>query len=172
MSTGDWITDGQTGKQYLVLDTDDLVYDVIQQVCHNHGGFLPEPREEEENSFLDSLDTDTFALGMTDRKVEGQWIWDSDGSPVIGMNWIEWSSGVNEPNGGTNQNCALMIRQAEIHEGGHIPDGWADYPCNSSDNLRSLPKNLICQRNPGMWTDLASHVLCIVWMVFTNKPCL
>ena len=71
-----------------MLDIDDLVYEDNQRACHDLGGFLPEPRYEVENQFLDNLQTDTFALGMTDRDVEGQWVWDSDGSPVIWTGWI------------------------------------------------------------------------------------
>ena len=69
-SPGQWITDARTGKQYLVLDTDDIKHDQVQQQCHIHGGFLPEPRDEKDNQFLDSLDTDTFLLGLTDSAVE------------------------------------------------------------------------------------------------------
>ena len=151
MSTANWITDKRTGNQYLVLDIHDLVYDHLQQVCQDHGGFLPEPKDEQENQFLDSLNTDMFTLGMTDRKVEGQWIWESDGSPVSWANWVTWSSGVVEPNGGRRQNCAMVLQQTEGHAGGHRADGWSDYPCQSTPYIRRLRRHLICQRNPGMW---------------------
>ena len=151
MSTGDWITDERTGKQYMIQDTHDLVYDHIQQRCDNLGGFLPEPRDEQENQFLDWLDTDMFALGMTDRKVEGQWVWESDGSPVTWTNWVYWPKYREiEPNGGTYQNCALMLRYSETWADGHKHDGWGDYPCNSSDVVRREKRSLICQK--GMWT--------------------
>ena len=151
MSTGNWVTDERTKKQYLVLETDDLVYDDLQQVCHNHGGFLPEPRDEAENQFLDSLGTEMFTLGMTDRDVEGQWVWDSDGSPVTWKTWVHWTDYGSIPNGGTGKNCALMLRHLQSEWRGHRTDGWADYSCTSDSALKTLPKSLICQKNPGMW---------------------
>ena len=147
------MADESTGKQYLVLDTNHLAHDDLQQECHNLGGFLPEPRNEQENTFLDSLGVDTFVLGMTDRDVEGQWVWESDGSLVSWTRWVQWiasNGGIpQEPDGGAREGCALMMRQTVSHRRGHRPDGWIDFSC---PYLRSLPKNLICQRNPGMCT--------------------
>ena len=137
-----------------MLDTDDLVYDVIQQVCHNHGGFLPEPRDEAENQFLDSLGTDMFMLGMTDRDVEGQWVWDSDGSPVTWKSWVKWSDprAATVPNGGRVENCALMLRQSKSESGGHRSDGWRDADCNSDPHIVVQPISLICEKHPGKLT--------------------
>ena len=144
----DWSTDERTGKQYLVLDTDHFKYDVIQQVCHNHGGFLPEPRDQGENLFLDSLGTEMFALGMSDRLEEGRWVWESDQTPVTGRGWI-W----DEPNGGSSNNCAVMTRTRYSQHAGHRTDGWIDYNCDSREDFgRGTPKSLICQRNTGMCT--------------------
>ena len=125
-----------------MLDTDDLVYDVNQQVCHNHGGFLPEPRDEQENQFLYDLSTKTFTLGMTDRDVEGQWVWSSDGSSVA---WLPWDvsktvTSAAEPNGGSSAGCAIMMRSYAL-------SSWADYPCASTAYFNTQPRSLICQRN-------------------------
>ena len=151
MSPVDWITNERTGKQYLVLDTDDLVHDDNQQVCHSHGGHLPEPRDVTENQFLDSLGTEMFTLGMTDLLVEGQWVWDSDGSPVTWAGWI-----FSEPNGGTGENSALMVRNMYSSYAEHKSDGWIDYGYAKDKKLSSdsNPKSLICQREPGMCTSL------------------
>ena len=152
ISPTDWITDGQTGKQYLVLDlAGDLVYDDNKQACHDLGGFLPEPRDERENQFLDSLCTDMFQLGLTDRDVEGQWVWDSDGSLVTWESWI-W----NEPDGGLNENCMVMARTWQTSKAGHRSEGWIDVLCQSElEYYTNFPKNLICQRNPGEFRDCA-----------------
>ena len=135
----------------MVLDTDDLVYDVIQQVCHNHGGFLPEPRDEAENTFLDSLGTEMFTLGMTDRDVEGQWVWDSDGSLVTWTKWVQYTGSKPSPNGGDVENCALMMRNFNSQADGHTSDSWGDYRCGSTSFWNSKPISLVCQKNPGMW---------------------
>ena len=146
ISPTDWITDGQTGKQYLVLDTDELVYDVNKQTCHNLGAFLPEPRDELENQFLDLLGADTFLLGLTDKVTEGQWVWDSDGSPVTWGSWITWANGGSEPDGGVQQNCMVMARNWQSNEGGHRSEGWMDTNCQSPEIYRDIPKSLVCQR--------------------------
>ena len=132
-----------------MLDTDDLVHDDNQQVCHDLGGFLPEPRDEGENQFLDSLGTGTFVLGLTDRDVEGQWIWDSDGSPVTWKSWIVWHSGLSEPYGGERENCAVMAKQLASDQAGHRSEGWADYPCQSIKYEGQPKPSLVCERPPG-----------------------
>ena len=145
ISPEDWVTDGQTGKQYMVLNTDNFKYDEIQQMCHNHGGFLPEPRDQRENLFLDSLGTEMFVLGMTDRLQEGRWIWESDQTPVTWTGWI-----FTEPNGGSSANCAVMTGTRYSQHEGHRTDGWIDYNCNSREEFgRNTSKSLICQRNIG-----------------------
>ena len=131
-----------------MLDTDDLVHDDLQQVCRYHGGFLPEPKDVSENRFLDNLGTETFALGMTDVEVEGEWVWDSEGSPVT---WVRWSEYNSEPSGGTNNNCALMLRYMFFFEEGYSSDGWRAYRCPSHSFFRNKPRSLICQRNSGKY---------------------
>ena len=153
--TDDWITDARTGKQYMVQDTDDLVYDVNKQACQNLGGFLPEPRDEAENQFLDSLGSHSFMLGLNDKVTEGQWVWDSDGSPVTWKNFIRWSDGDQEPNGGQPEYCVFMLRQYVSSRGGHRTDGWVDYDCKSYASIRAAPTSLVCQRNPGEFADCA-----------------
>ena len=138
-----------------MLEANTLDYQTLTQTCHNHGGFLPEPKNEIENQFLNSLDTEMFPLGMSDNKAEGQWIWASDGSPVTWTSWIEkWSiEGDGEPDGGTEEGCAAMLRNHVAEFPGHRIDGWIDYPCDgvSRKNLVNASKSLICQRNAGMW---------------------
>ena len=127
-----------------------MVHDHLQQVCHSHGGMLPEPRSEGENQFLDNLGSDVFPLGMTDRKVEGQWIWDSDQSPVIYTSWyVGQSLKKAAPKRGTDKNCALMIRRYGGSTTKDNHDDWADYACD--EKLETTPKSLVCQR-PGMCT--------------------
>ena len=134
----------------MVQDIDDLVHDHNQQVCHNLGGFLPEPRDEQENTFLDSLGTSAFLLGMSDRGQEGQWVWDSDGSPVTWTNWDSIDKGglTDEPNNaGRDEHCAKMFKQYRPNT-----DSWNDVKCESTSNIRNGATSLICQRNPGLCT--------------------
>ena len=139
----DWITDPKTKKQYLILSTDNLKYDEVQQVCHNLGAFLPEPRNHDENQFLDDLGSHMFALGMTDKKKEGTWVYETDGAEVTLDSWI-----YNEPNGKRIDNCALMIRDHRDYS--EHTNQWLDYSCSLGSVFGSSPKSVVCQRNTGM----------------------
>ena len=86
---------------------------------------------------------------MTDRDVEGQWVWDSDGSPVSWTRWVNFISSPPDPNGGVQANCAVMLRNQHSDVKGHTFDAWNDLRCGSQE-YRSDPKTLICQKNPGM----------------------
>ena len=138
-----------------MLETNDLVHDDNQQMCQDLGGFLPEPRDEKENQFLDSLDADTFLLGLTDKVSEGHWVWDSDGSPVSWASWLMSLNGIKEPDGGLQQNCVAMIRKWQSHKPGHRSEGWFDIYCPSYEDLKNIPTSLVCQRNPGEFADCA-----------------
>ena len=138
------------------MDTDDLLHDENQQVCHSYGGQLPEPRDEGENKFLDSLGTGAFLLGMTDTETEGQWVWDSDGSEVNWKNWMDWSTDSDEPYRGDEENCVVMAQDMWNNIAGHKSDGWVDVPCDDSGYYigiqhGSKATSLICERNPGLF---------------------
>ena len=150
------MTDERTGKQYLVLDIQDIKYNDNQQVCHNHGGFLPEPRDERENQFLASLDANMFLLGATDKLVEGQWVWDSDGSPVTWKNWVSWTGSYSEPNGKGGENCVVMLQQYAKDRAGYRSEGWADIGCHAL--YSSVPTSVVCQRDPGELTKLSEDI--------------
>ena len=147
-SPAEWMTDERTGKQYLVLNTDSLIYDVIKQVCDNHGGHMAEPRDVLENKFLNALGTGAFMLGMTDTATDGQWVWDSDGSSVGWQNWLSWG----EPNGGENENCVVFAKQLWDNMRGHEIDAWADVRCDWDGYIRSKTVNVICERRTGLFT--------------------
>ena len=106
-----WLTDANTGKQYGVLNTKVFSYEDATKICQDAGGKLPEPRNSEENDFLDNFGTTTkvFFLGLTDTAAEGQWVWTSDDSTVT---WKPWKSG--EPDGGTSENCCAMYKNAQF----------------------------------------------------------
>ena len=128
------------------------MYKDIKKTCHKHGGFLPEPRDQGENQFLTNLTTGIFALGITDKEVEGQWLRDSDRSPVTWFGWVNRTDTRKEPNGGVREDCVVMLRQVETASG--PVDGWGDYDCGSHIVIKGKPQSLICQRKSGMCTQL------------------
>ena len=107
-----------------------------RDICLQHGGILPEPRSSEENEFLNSLNTDLFLLGMSDVETEGTWLWDSDGTPVV---WTNWSP--TDPPGGTDENCAAMLRTL-----GNAGPEWATLLCAYTSAYDEIAKSLICQK--------------------------
>ena len=86
-----------------------------------------------------------FALGITDRDVEGQWVWDSDGSPVTWTRWI-----FSEPTGDAGEDYVLMVRHLYSGMTDHKSEGWLDYDHDAS-SITSNPKSLICQKYKGKW---------------------
>ena len=145
----EWVADPRTGKKYMVLETTTHDHDINQETCRNIGAHLPEPRDEQENLFLDSLGSDTFVLGITDEAVEGQWVFESDGSPLTWFSWMHYTHYPERPNSGRNGNCAVMTRRTEDHLSGHRSQDWNDFSCNSNPYLEELPKSLICQKYTG-----------------------
>ena len=132
-----------------MLGTDSLIHDDLQQVCQNHGGYLPEPKDENENNFLNDLGTGAFLLGMTDTATDGTWVWDSDGTEVTWSLWQPWG----EPNGGDGESCVMMAKSWWDSYGGHNPRAWGDIACDFSAALiNSRSVNLVCERNPGLFT--------------------
>ena len=77
-----WITDPRTNKKYLVMEIGPKNFSESQTICTDLGGYLAEPRDELENSYLDSLTHKTFYLGLTDSAVEGDWQFVSDFTKV------------------------------------------------------------------------------------------
>ena len=145
LSSGNWTTDPSTGKQYLVMDLDgSLSHDRYRDLCAKQGGKLPEPRNEEENNFLVSLDLDMFVLGINDKKVEGRWVYDSDSSPLT---WFYWFNGTrNQFNyrwyEKTNLNCVMMVRTLP---GSLVLSTWSIYRCESK-MFDVFSKQLVCER--------------------------
>ena len=131
-----------------------LVNDVVTDLCAAKEAILPEPRSEAENQFLVDLEGELSPLGMNDDEVEGTWVWNSDGSPVVFNNF---ESG--EGRDGAAENCALLGRH--IEKVGKMTDDWHDVPCESTDWFDSRPtKRLICQR--GRW--MSFKMLCVLGM--------
>ena len=149
ITTVEWVTDPTTGKQYTVLITSTLNLDQNKGTCASYNAILPEPRTEEENDFLDSLDAQLFPLGLNDKEEEGVWRWDSDGSNVTWKYWAEFESFPRDPNGGRTENCVVMIKHSSMFASFQLTSSssWSDVPCIG---LFRTNKNLVCQKVEGM----------------------
>ena len=146
------MTDDATGKQYTVLETSTLNFDENTQTCASYNAILPEPRTEEENDFLNSLDAQLFPLGLTDMAEEGVWRWESDGSLVTWFLWaafLPYGSNVqlSDPNGGRDENCVVMVKHYAHTLRLTSTASWADIACRGK---QISPKNLVCQKKEGM----------------------
>ena len=128
-----WVTDTSSGKQYVDLNTAETSHQKATELCQAVGGRLPQPRNQEENDFLNNMQTIIFFLGMTDTASEGRWVWDSDGSAV---SWTLWKSG--EPDGGSVQNCASMLRNVAAVAGDR--ERWASGGCEKQH------KTAVCEK--------------------------
>ena len=116
------------------LETEVNGHEFATGLCRGVGGMLPEPRNQEENDFLNSWQTDVFYLGMTDWKVEGSWVWDSDTTAV---SWTIWRPPM-EPDGGSSQNCNIMTRNLVPEQAEY----WSSVKC-----MRETFKQLvICEK--------------------------
>ena len=140
-----YVTDPRTKKEYFVRETSTLNHDVNQEICKKNGGILPEPRDEGENLFLDSLGSDKFVLGI--RQVQGHWVFDSDGSEVNWKSWVNWVNNPDPPIG--RGDCIIMLRHHGERFAGHRSQDWSDVPCESNDYLNNLPSSLVCQKYRG-----------------------
>ena len=136
----------------MVKKTTTLDQQANKEVCANYNSILPEPRDAEINDFLDSLDIDTFSLGMT--KTGSSWTWLSDGEVVGWTNWSEM-----DIIGGEGQNCAVMIRRHKQGEPGHDSKAWDDITCDQINNTKTeeWPKSLICQKE-----SMCRHIINIL----------
>ena len=72
--------------------------------CNAIRGMLPQPRNSVQNDFLNTMlgSPGWFFLGLTDRRREGIWMWNSDWDYST-MSWSNFIRG--EPDGGNQQNC-------------------------------------------------------------------
>ena len=60
VSAINWVTDTKSGKQYVRLKTKEAYQDPATKRCQNVGGMLPEPRNSEENDFVDKMAGNTL----------------------------------------------------------------------------------------------------------------
>ena len=88
---------------------------------------LFEPMSKMQNNVVHSLIKEVYGVengnywtGISDREVEGQFVYLSSGAPLAFQHWGEQ---FNEPNGGTNENClSQAIRDNYITKFGSLSD--------------------------------------------------
>jgi len=137
---------GQFGnKSYELLVFDSAIsWYVARQTCEDQGGALVEIFSRKENDFLTSLLTEVdwggfpyqgAWIGLTDEQVEDTWIWNS------GQDTSKFESFPDgqEPNGGTDGNCAAIETARDGRPNGWWNDAWCE-----GDNSIHYPA-LICQ---------------------------
>ena len=99
-----------SGIKYQVYESEgQKSYHQARSFCLKAGGKLPEPRTEYENNYLNSTTLKAFYLSISDEEVEGAWAY-ADGSPIT---WNSWGHDTpwKEPNGGSGENFAIMLKQ-------------------------------------------------------------
>ena len=99
------------------------------------------------------MGTIIFWLGMTDTAAEGQWVWNSDGSPVT---WTIWGRG--EPDGGSSQNCVDMLRNYAINIGEGDKKKWGTGGCESPH-----ARTVVCEKKEKIRKYIVAHLLLITY---------
>ena len=108
------------------------------RICANNGGFLPEPRSEQENNFLRELTNLAFWLGAI--RISGnEYNWLSDGTKVVYTNWIEGA----QPT--TNDCVSSQVRHQNV-------GNWWSSPCTDHCDGDVTSCNVVCQRNDGKYS--------------------
>jgi hypothetical protein len=95
-----------------------LTWDNAKTVCAGYGATLATIEDATEDSYVYStysLGQDLW-LGYNDKAVDGTFVWDSGST----SSYTHWSSG--EPNGGTDENCVLILGENSA---------WNDGTCGS-----------------------------------------
>merc|ERR1712080_299089 len=114
-----------------------LPWDLAQYECESVGGFLAEPKTQQQVDMLKSLaliedqlvgPPSAWWIGLTDQGHEGRWIWQHD---IEDVSYTDWAQG-SPHHGVNNLDCAVLER------GQHYR--WRDTDCT---NTTAAP---ICQR--------------------------
>ena len=80
-------------------------------------GRLFEPMSKMQNNVVHSLIKELYGveneqnywIGISDRELEGQFVYLSSGTPMAFQYWGHTAHGGDEPNGGRNQNCLSYL---------------------------------------------------------------
>merc|ERR1711936_857584 len=123
-STGYWTTSSQPPKDcptgwinsmegcFLFHHTKEMTWREAQEECEKLGGFLAEPKYQEQAALLASLafveedlvGPHSWWIGLTDQGHEGRWIWQHS---VEDAYFTNWADGFPDP-GPNGYDCAYM----------------------------------------------------------------
>jgi len=115
-------------------------WDAARASCQalGQGWDLASIRSAEVDQFVAGLITTEAWIGASDSALEGTWSWVNDGLSFwrgnapdggpLGGAYAHWNS--NEPNGGTNSNCARIVPA--------VGNSWADLECG-------MPVGALCE---------------------------
>jgi len=83
-----WIQPGNDSPCYAV-STEELNFYNADKFCKTHGGFLAEPRTQEETNLIELFvkPDKNYWIGLTDIGEEGAFVWGSDFSAPDYTNW-------------------------------------------------------------------------------------
>jgi len=110
-----------------------MTYDDAHEYCIAEKGYLAEPRSSEETEEINKLFSgNNLWIGLTDRDIEGLFLWDSDGQNTESYhNW-----GGNEP---TNDGDCAMIAN-------FLDQQWNDSICEEFGDWWTGPIYALCQQ--------------------------
>ncbi|XP_057295079.1 uncharacterized protein LOC130623591 isoform X2 [Hydractinia symbiolongicarpus] len=116
-------------------------YNTAEQQCNNIAAALPTVEGPAEAYFLEQISVSNKTwIGLTDVKYEGKWTW-SSGSMSAYRKWL-----VNQPNGGAQENCAVVDGTSNVA-------GWDDVPCSECANVQ-------CEKGANLKERSCAH-LCL-----------
>ena len=110
-----------------------------EKLCNAIGGMLPQPRNSGQNDFVNTMLSRSgwFFLGLTDKRHEGQWRWNTDWHNST-LEWTNWKSG--DPDGGNHQNCAIQ----HVSDDSRWSKKWTSTWCHHNGDY-DIP--VVCEKN-------------------------
>jgi hypothetical protein len=88
--------------------------------CAAYGAYLATVEDLSENSFIASTFGTGLWIGYNDIATENMFVWDSGSA----SSYTNWDPAYGEPNGGTSENCGLLVASTK----------WYDVGCFNSFN--------------------------------------
>lgn len=112
-----------------------------EHICQNKNATLVAIRSQAQIYFMKTLEiTSNTWIGLTDDAREGNWQWNNGDIATI----TDW--GLNQPDGGVLENCALL-NISDIYR-------WHDHPCSSLNDY-------VCERGKATFTFLINWFNCL-----------
>ena len=112
-------------------------YEEIKTRCESLGGYIPEPKSQQENDFIHNLPIETnFYLGMKRDNLMATWIWQEN---LTDVKWKNWESLTND----RTKNCSVMLNGPT----GDSSKKWDTFVCGNDSYREEI--TVVCQRGKG-----------------------